>query len=490
MSQETGKTFCILPWVHMTLFPEGSVKLCCKATDSVNKDGEFLSLQSQGLDAIWNSEYMRETRKRMVEGKGVKACANCYHLEKTMGESYRTYQNARWKATLGPKFDSLVEESKRLDLVAQEPPVFYQLMPGNLCNLKCRMCSPTFSSLIERDHVHSRWTGPALGSEGSPVVFHSPAGASDRGVDRLPNGPWYRDDAWVREVLLKNVRQVRSLYFTGGEPMIEKQVENILEHLIAEGVAGSVDIELNTNATIVRDAMLERLQRFKGLNIGLSLDAYGRYHEYIRYPARWRVIERNVEKLAAIASDRFIVVANPVLQVYNVLNIVEALQFFDRMELPHSIYFAETPPFLAVHSLPARVRNLAAARLRAYAAGCGGRYRTQSAAHALSVADYLEKLPDQWTQDSLRTLMLFTNDLDADRKQSVRQVHSELLALLAQDGFTWTDERSPQPASGRPFGAPIVVPKAVWRVPLLRRWAGRASRIPLLRQVLRRLVSA
>ena len=479
MSLETTKTFCILPWVHLTLFPEGSVQLCCKAGDQVNKDGQLLSLQSQGLDAIWNSEYMRETRKRMVEGKGVKACANCYHLEKTMGESYRTYQNARWKAELGPKFDSLVEDSKRHDLKAPEPPVFYQLMPGNLCNLKCRMCSPTFSSLIERDPVHTRWTGPALGAPGSPVVFHlPPAGARDRGVDPLPDGPWYRDDAWVREVLLKNTRELRALYFTGGEPMIEKQVENILAHLIAEGVAGSVRIELNTNATIVRDAMLEKLQRFQGLGIGLSLDAYGRYHEYIRYPARWKVIERNVERLAAIASDRFSVVANPVLQVYNVLNIVEALQFFDRMGLPHSMYFAETPPYLAVHSLPARVRNLAAARLRAYAAARSGNYQAVIVPHVLSVADYLEKLPDDWSGDSLRGLMLFTNDLDADRKQSVRQVHSELLELLAQDGFTWTDERSPHPTSTPP-AAVAGDPNPPLRFPRIRRWAGRVlGRLP------------
>src|SRR5678816_154118 len=142
MSHSAEKTFCILPWVHMTLFPEGSVKLCCKAADDVHEHGELLTLQSQGRDAIWNSQYMRDTRRRMVEGKGVKACANCYHLEKTMGQSYRTYQNARWKSVLGPKFDSLVEDSKLHDLAVSEPPVFYQLMPGNLCNLKCRMCSP------------------------------------------------------------------------------------------------------------------------------------------------------------------------------------------------------------------------------------------------------------------------------------------------------------------------------------------------------------
>ena len=460
----------------MTLFPEGSVKLCCKATDDVNEHGDLLSLQSQGRDAIWNSSYMRETRRRMVEGKGVKACANCYHLEKTMGQSYRTYQNERWKSVLGPKFDSLVEDSKRHDLAVSEPPVFYQLMPGNLCNLKCRMCSPTFSNLIGRDPVHSRWTGPAAGAEGSPVVFHSP-GEGERGLEPLPNGPWYRDDAWVRDVLLKNAKDLRALYFTGGEPMIEKQVENILDHLIAEGVAGNVYLEFNTNATVLKDAMLERLQRFQGVTIGLSLDAYGKYHEYIRYPARWSVIEKNIGRLVALGCDRIRVSAEPVLQVYNVLNIVEALKFFDGMGLEHRIWYAETPPYLAVHSLPARIRNVAAARLREYVAGHSGKHHGQIAPHVLAVADYVEKLPDRWTPDALRTLMLFTNDLDAGRKQSVRQVHPELLDLLAQDGFVWTDERSAQP-SASPLAALSALPgdpKPAWQVPLSR-WARRVWR--------------
>jgi sulfatase maturation enzyme AslB (radical SAM superfamily) len=473
LSPETNKSFCILPWVHLTLFPEGSVKLCCKATEYLKQDDVPLSLQSQGLHAVWNSAYMRETRKKMVDGRPVKACADCYHLERAMGESYRTYQNERWKAVLGPKFDSLVEESKHRDLAAPDAPVFYQLMPGNLCNLKCRMCSPTFSSLIERDEVHSRWTGPALGKTGSPVVFHP--GVRLPGEDRRPNGPWYRDDAWVREVLLKNSRDLRALYFTGGEPMIEKQVENILDHLIAEGVAGNVFLEMNTNATVLRDGMLEKLQRFQGCNLGLSLDGYGRYHEYIRYPARWSVIEKNVERLAAIGSPRFTIAANPVLQVYNVLNIVEALEFFDRMGLWHHITVAETPWYLSVHSLPARVRGVAAARLRAYAAGRSGKHQAKIQPHVLSMADYLEKLPDKWSQDSLRTLMRFTSDLDADRKQSVRQVHAELLELLAQDGVLWTDERSPREHSN-PLHPPAGVPAMLWRVPLFRRWAGRVRR--------------
>jgi hypothetical protein len=141
------------------------------------------------------------------------------------------------------------------------------------------------------------------------------------------------------------------------------------------------------------------------------------------------------------------------------------------MGLFYGIYFAETPWFLSVHSLPARVRNLAAARLRAYVAGRSGKHQARIEPHVLSVADYLEKLPDRWSQDSLRTLMLFTNDLDADRRQSVGQVHPELLDLsrrtASRDGRALA---AVQPSLGSHAGHPNAL--ALPAAPCVGRAAG------------------
>jgi hypothetical protein len=400
-------------------------------------------LQAQPLEQVWNSRYMRDVRRDMAAGRFVKDCAVCYRGEKADGASRRTEQNARWREELGPAFDAIVEESAARDHVAAEPPIYYQLMPGNLCNLKCRMCFPTFSSLIEKDEVHSRWSGTLFESlsdvPDAPFGVGAALSATAPGVSRLPNGPWYRDDAWVREVLLQNTRQLRALYFTGGEPMIETQVENILDHLIASGVAGNVFLEFNTNCTVLREPMVAKLQQFKMVVAGLSIDAYGPYHEYIRYPSRWSAIRRNVARLAALQGERFHVHAGPVLQVYNVLNFVEVLRFFDELGLAYRVFIAGAPAILAVNVLPVRIRRLAAARIRAYAAERPAYVQ----AELLAVTRHLESAPDRLDGRTLRDLMLFTNDLDAGRRQSVRQVHAELLDLLEQEGFRWTDERSP-----------------------------------------------
>lgn len=476
MVRDDNRSFCILPWTHLTAFPEGTVRLCCVAEDSIKRDGVPLSLQTEPLEEIWNSPYMRGVRRDMLAGKPVKECAECYRNERALGESVRTRANVRWKAELGPVFDSLLDGSERNHYAARDLPVYYQLIPGNLCNLKCRMCIPNFSSQIERDEVHRRWVqGPdevravgALARRGEAAKSEASQGGS-----RLPNGPWYRDDAWVRDVLLGHTDKLRDLYFTGGEPLIEEQVEKILDHLIASGVEGNVLLELNTNATVLREPMFEKLRRFREVQIGVSLDAYGPYHEYIRYPARWSTIRRNVERLVGASSDRFHVCAGPVVQVYNALNVVEVLRFFDSMAIPYRMQFATSPWFLSVDVLPRRIRQIGAERLRAYIQERGGEAPPHVQEHVLAVARHLEAVPESSRKDPLRTLMLFTNDLDAGRKQSFRDVHGELVGLLGEGGFTWTDERSPNVS---PAGAEPEVPRMVRTLRQLRRWGGGVAR--------------
>ena len=419
---------------------------------------------------------MRNIRSQMIAGSPVNACARCYAAEETFGTSLRTFSNQRWAAELGLDGDRLVDQSVSNGFELAQLPIYYQLMPGNLCNLKCRMCFPEFSSMIEHDPVHRRW---------APAEFRGPPSRSEQEkhkmdpdrefgstLGELPHGPWYRDDAWVRDVLLRNAEAIRCLYFTGGEPMIENQVENILEYLIERGVQENVSLEFNTNCTVLRDSMLEKLQQFKRVVLSLSLDAYGVYHEYIRYPSRWSKIHHNVERLVALRSERLQLCAAPVLQIYNALNFVEILRYLDQMDIHYAIEIASMPWFLSVDRLPTSVRQVAAEKLRVYA----GAHRGTLGDHIRSVATYLESTADQSNEEWFRTLMLFTNDLDRTRNQSFSAVHSELVSLLKYCGFEWTEEHSVAVVPGAEQGGPtrsweIAGPELVaYAVQTVRRW--------------------
>ena len=581
-------TFCILPWIHMSITSGGFVRLCCQAWGYAVGNNTPLSIYTHSIDEIWNSEYMCDVRQKMLEGKAVKACEGCNNIERKIGNSYRILSNNEWGDLIG-SFDGLIELSPKKNYRAIELPISFHLIPGTTCNLKCRMCSTLFSSQIKRDAVHSQWCPPnqflepevfqwkegqltigphhivGIDTSGfydqeihdnrmlrwsggdASLSFNVPPNLSIRNLkikiwehhpkkysilrkfilrlqrkkyrghnlkvfindqqlfkaemakgpwernfdlserhyngpvtvrlisdtfrvplDRrqlgvalehvevtcvetnqnlqahlipdtnksLPKIPWYDQTEWILKELLKKPDTIRELHFSGGEPMIQKQVADMIDFCIEQKIAANVCLKFNTNCTVMPDKILNKLVRFQKLFLGLSIDGFGPYWEYIRYPGKWDQVNKNISKLVNLKNASVVMV--PVLQAYNALNIVELLKYSDRLGLDCWLYPLTDPWHLSVAVLPKKVRELAGKRLHEYAENdC----RQHLKDHVISMAKFLESVADNCTETSLREFMLFTNDLDATRNQSFRKTHAELLDLIESTGFRWTDER-------------------------------------------------
>jgi len=255
--------------------------------------------------------------------------------------------------------------------------------------------------------------------------------ASGRG----PEGPWYMDDAKVFGDILRSHDRLERLYITGGEPLIQERVRAILEYLVDRNAASHIHLELSTNCTTVQPGFIDLIRKFKRAELLLSLDAVGETYDYIRHPARWKTVDANVRELKY--GHGLTCKVPPVVQVYNILNLVELFRYCDAMEFDITLNILHMPERLAIHHLPPSVRRVAAGRLRAYAeTDCRELTRSQ----VLSLADYLDSLSAPLNRALLRELMLFTNDLDATRGQDFQQTHAEFVTLAAKDGFEWTRE--------------------------------------------------
>ena len=250
-----------------------------------------------------------------------------------------------------------------------------------------------------------------------------------------PQAPWYMDDGKIFGDTLKSYESLERLYITGGEPLIHERVREILEYLVRKGAASHIHLELSTNCTTVQPEFLDLIKRFKRTELLLSLDAVGDTYDYIRYPARWKTVEANVRALKF--EHGLVCKVPPVVQVYNILNLVDLFRYCDAMGFDITLNILHMPDRLAIHHLPPSVRRVAAGRLRAYAqADCRELTRPQ----VISLADYLDGLTAPLNRTLLHELMLFTNDLDATRGQDFRKTHAEFVSLAADDGFEWTNE--------------------------------------------------
>src|SRR5215472_11045947 len=96
------------------------------------------------------------------------------------------------------------------------------------------------------------------------------------------------------------VDRLRYIIFQGGEPLLVKEFDRILDVLISNGSASEVTFEIVSNLTTIKDSTLAKLAHLKQILLGASIDGIGPTLEYIRYPAVWAEIERNIERFAAL----------------------------------------------------------------------------------------------------------------------------------------------------------------------------------------------
>src|SRR5215469_14659884 len=92
-----GESFCVLPWVHMNLNPDGAMTLCCQSHTAIeNRPQEPLNAQAHTIPSMWNSEGMKDVRRRMSAGERLPHCAACFNNEHYGRVSYRMVSNDRW----------------------------------------------------------------------------------------------------------------------------------------------------------------------------------------------------------------------------------------------------------------------------------------------------------------------------------------------------------------------------------------------------------
>ena len=426
-------TFCIYPWFHLQVLTTGVARVCCKFRGNIERDGSSMSMTGHTLDAIWNSEQMRTIRRDMVEGRVVAGCQECYDEEKFGGLSMRKRDTESWSRGWlndeGVSLASLVAESRRRDHYLSTMPVSYELDVGNLCNLKCRMCHGESSSRIDRDPVHRRWAAShGHISSADPTTFAPPRPHSTRSwlTGRLD-----------RNEILQSARRLKRLHFLGGETLIVKEVTEVLQSLVDMGVAHDITVSMVTNGTTTKSPCLALLEHFKAVSIAISIDGFGQYYDYIRYPGKWSTVANNIEVFRKLPKTS--VGGAVTLQLYNALNVVELFRYFDAIEMGFYAYPIVFPRHLSVAALPPRARSIAAERLRRYAeTDCRPQHREM----IVGLANGTAPTDDRCDMALLRNLMLFTNDLDRSRGQSFATTHGELLALIAETGFHWTDETS------------------------------------------------
>ena len=71
-----SETFCNLPWNQIYVSTSGNHRICCNNLDNITKDDGYLhyNMTRDKITDSWNSEYMKDMRRKLMRGEKHKNC--------------------------------------------------------------------------------------------------------------------------------------------------------------------------------------------------------------------------------------------------------------------------------------------------------------------------------------------------------------------------------------------------------------------------------
>ncbi len=420
-------TFCVFPWMETIIDPKSFFAPCCVATPIKDKQGRHYNLVEDGLDNYWNGYGLRKIRERMLNGEKVKACHWCYYQESIGDISFRKEHNKQWlESKYKQNILDRVEKSRINGYRVAESPLLLDIRPGNLCNLKCRMCNPLNSSQIEQEQKE-------LLRKNLDIDF------IDTNYFKFDRKffNWHKNkELW--KTIYKWSPGLKSIYFTGGEPTLIKENWDFIDYLKKKGYSKNIELVVNTNCMQCPDKLTATFEDFHCVRIMFSVDGYKEVQEYIRHPSKWGDIEKNIIKMLRRKKKNVYFSFSPVVSVYNILNLPHLLRWIDEL---HALYGYVVPylmlcigyKFLSISILPKNVKELALSKIEEYESSYN-KGNTYLLEQINSIKNVLKSKEKEGIEKKLKMFYKYTMLLDQYRGNSFEKTFPELNALLNDDG--------------------------------------------------------
>ena len=262
-----SNTRCVLPFNTLSIGSQGNIRVCCSSVDN-NLLGYHLILDMPGGE--WQRiQPLEDIRQAMLRGEKPPICNRCWKNEEINASSIRnTFNNyfSERRDQIDAGNTEVVLERLEVDL-------------GTKCNLSCRMCHPGSSSLMQEELLRNptrQWIKPI-------------------------NQPkdWFASST-ILDYIAKHGHNLKIVYMIGGEPLIIDAHMVLLQHLIDLGFSKNIKLSYSTNLMNVGVKFYEIWKNFKEIDLGVSVDSSEKQYEYIRYPATWEKLTRNLTEVIRV----------------------------------------------------------------------------------------------------------------------------------------------------------------------------------------------
>jgi organic radical activating enzyme len=346
------ENFCIQPWIHLASYNDGSVPLCCVAQPE-----QGLNLNYQTPIQIWNSDQFKSARLDFLAGKKLRQCSSCWKEEASGIKSHRQIENYMWERKLGLDTLENLVNSTHSDGRIDHTPLTLDLRLSNTCNLQCVMCRPRDSSKWLADS--KKLANILVDSRAKNDWEYKASSIND--TDMFD---WF-ERLETQDSLEEFLDDIRHIIFGGGEPLLIKEHDRFIRRLVENGNSQNIELRYHTNGTQLSEEIIELWSHFKRVELLVSVDDWGIRNEYVRYPARWDVIKRNLDRLDTTPDNIDISILTSV-HAMNVYHLPEfALEVLNgswtkicsRSKRMISVGTVHWPQYMSTRVLPTRVKE-------------------------------------------------------------------------------------------------------------------------------------
>ena len=341
-----GDQMCLAPFVNSFYSTCGVVNSDQTVANfvrpcSIIQAGPHWDVQNQNITDTRNSQVWRNIRQQFLNGEMPDMCSTCRNAERVGASSPRQLNNEYLFEHLDIDIMSAVEQIVNSNLFANKVYAI-DYMPSNYCNYACVMCYSGASS--------QRYTFDL--KQGIEAKYEINTVDSD---------------------FFDIINDVKILGFTGGETILQPEVNRLIDYVIEQGLAQDIIITILTNASDFPDSLVEKFCQFKRVLYTVSIDGVGDVIEYQRRGAKWSTMVKNIAKIHASPVHEIV---NHVVTSVNVLTAVDFIDWCSVADLKFISVSHVFQEHLGIAAMPPELKALALSRLQA------GRQRYEQTSYA------------------------------------------------------------------------------------------------------------
>jgi len=282
---EVSSSFCLAKWFNVSIhIPTGQTHSC------YHPRSHQIPLQEIAVDvsALHNTQYKKQQRQLMLEGKRPTECNFCWQIEDSGDQlSDRAYRSKDVYES------NLINEALEIGSKSNARPRYVEVNFNQACNFRCSYCSPHLSTAWQQD----------IERNGAFVL-------SDR---------WHNDLSWVKQLNIDNGTDnpylkafwqwlpdiyptLQTFRMTGGEPLMDKNTFLMFDY-IKNNPKADLHLSVTSNCCPPGEQWSKFMTSLKQITdadavdhfmLFCSLDSWGPQAEYIRNGMNFNTLYRNI----------------------------------------------------------------------------------------------------------------------------------------------------------------------------------------------------